>query len=200
MSNTLSKVLIFVAGAAVGSAVTYKIAKDRYEKIMKEDTESLKKEFGIIGNKKEEECVEEVDEEEPEEEYSPTVEDRHAVAEIISTNGYTSYSLTPEEIAKKMEDVEKPYVIPPEEYGELYDYDTIELTYYADGILADDGNEPIDDIEGVVGYEALRSFGQYEDDSVHVRNDVLKADYEILLTIENYSDAVSIGPRGSEVE
>lgn len=194
MSNTLSKVLIFVAGAAVGSVVTWKLVEAKYKKIADEEIASVKEVFGMThAEEKDEEPVEVEEDDIPEEQ---TIEQARV---ILKENGYTNYALTPEEVEQKMKDVERPYVIPPEEYGELYDYDTIELTYYVeDGVLADDGNEPIDNIDEVVGYDSLRKFGEYEDDAVHVRNDVMKVDYEILLSIERYEDVVSVGPRGTE--
>lgn len=193
MNNTLSKVLIFVAGAAVGSVVTWKLVETKYKKLADEEIKSVKEVFGMMHVEETSEATVEVEEEDiPEEQ---TIEQAR---DILRENGYTNYSLTPDEIEQKMKDVEKPYVIPPEEYGELYDYDTIELTYYADGILADDGNEPIDDIDAVVGFDSLSRFGEFEDDSVHVRNDILKVDYEILLSIERYEDVVRVGPRGTE--
>ena len=79
-------------------------------------------------------------------------------------------------------------VIPPDEFGEDDDYDLISITYYADGVLADDGNYPIDDVEDTVGPDALDSFGEWEDDAVYVRNDKRKCYYEILRDVENYSD------------
>lgn len=45
------------------------------------------------------------------------------------------------------------------------------------------------EIQQSIGFESLGHFGEYEDDSVFVRNDRLKTDYEILLDEENYSDS-----------
>ena len=76
----------------------------------------------------------------------------------------------------KQRQKKKPYVIAPEEFGEEYEYDTISLTYYSDRVLTDDDDEIVEDVEDVVGFESLESFGEYEDDSVFVRNDRLKCD------------------------
>ena len=43
----------------------------------------------------------------------------------------------------------------------------------------------------IVGLDSLTHFGEYEDDSVFVRNDVMKCDYEILLDHRNYKDVAS---------
>lgn len=81
----------------------------------------------------------------------------------------------------------KPYVIPPEEYGEIYEYDTRNLTYYDNGVLTDEDDNVIDDVENLIGEDALNHFGDYEEDSVHVRNDRLKVDYEILRDGTNFN-------------
>ena len=49
----------------------------------------------------------------------------------------------------------------------------------------------MDDVEYVVGSDALNSFGEYEGRFVFVRNDRLKCDYEILLEQRKYSDVVN---------
>ena len=83
-----------------------------------------------------------------------------------------------------------PYVIAPEKFMEHDDYDTISLTYYSDNVLADEDNEMIEDVEGVVGEDSLNHFGEYEDedDAVYVRNDARKVDYEILLDQRKFSE------------
>lgn len=46
--NTLVKAVIFVAGAAIGSAVTWKCVKTKYEQIAKDEIDSVKEEYGRI--------------------------------------------------------------------------------------------------------------------------------------------------------
>jgi hypothetical protein len=104
------------------------------------------------------------------------------------------FDFSPEEVKEEPMSVDKPYVIAPEEFGDLDDYETISLTYYADQILADDNDVIVDDIEDVVGFDSLNSFGEYEDDSVFVRNDRLKCDYEILLDQRKYSSVIRRKP------
>lgn len=94
-----------------------------------------------------------------------------------------------EEEVESMDD-DRPYVISPDEFGELDDYDLISLTYYADEVLADDIDEIVEDVDDVVGLDSLTHFGEYEPDSVFVRNDRLKADYEILLDERTYPEAI----------
>ena len=91
----------------------------------------------------------------------------------------------------KEEDKPAPYVISPDEFGGVEEYEKISLSYYADGILADDDDEVMENADEIVGLDSLTHFGEYEDDSVFVRNDVMKCDYEILLDHRNYKDVAS---------
>ena len=54
-------------------------------------------------------------------------------------------------------------------------------------------------MDNVVGLESLAHFGEYEDDSVFVRNDRLKCDYEILLDQRTCSDVIKQRPHQTEV-
>lgn len=161
MNKVLTNLFIFLAGAVVGSGITYYLLnrEDQYEIISGEETDESESD----------------DEDSSNEEYS----------DIIIDNGYATD--TKKEVDDKMEN--RPYVIPPDEF-DMMDYDTSSLTYYADGVLADECNNKIDDIDEIVGLESLEHFGEYEDDSVFVRNDKLKIDYEILLDVRRYEDAL----------
>ena len=99
-----------------------------------------------------------------------------------------------ETISENDYDEPAPYIIPPEEFGENEDYDTISLTLYSDGVLADDADKPITDIDEVIGNESLEHFGEYEDDSIFVRNDKLKCDYEVLIDERKYAQVLDDKP------
>lgn len=191
-------ILLILAGAAVGSAVTWKITKTMYEKNVQEEINEIKEAYV-----KKYEPTTEV---EKTEEVAP-VEDARAKAEAaknkasvseyaakIREHGYTPYANvdneedSPEENEEEeREEMDAPYVISPEEVGES-DYDIVGLTYYADKMLADDNDDLVEDVESLVGFESLNHFGEFEDDSVYVRNDRLKIDYEILLDQRTYAE------------
>ena len=83
-----------------------------------------------------------------------------------------------------------PYVIRPDEF-DTEDYDIITLRYYNDDVvtMANTGRVLTEDeIEECVGLDSLTHFGEYEEDSVFVRNDNLKIDYEILRDEDDYYD------------
>ena len=185
MKSILSSTLIFLGGAVIGSAVTYKVLKTRYEQLMKEEVDSVKEVFARLNgvdeteeSKKYVDCTEE-----------PTEED--VVNEIIASEGYTSNNTEkPQKGGPGPMESDRPYVITPEEFGELEDegYDIVVLNYYTDGVLADDSHFIVEDVDAVVGADFADHFGEYEDDSVHVRNDRLKTDYEILREARAYKD------------
>lgn len=209
MKTTLSNFIIFATGAAIGSVVTWKILKTRYEQIAQEEIDSVKEVF----SKKEDDLkweysgepigkIVSVEKTEDGVKLSATVNkpDLQEYAAKIKEEGYFNYS-NPSEPKKEDETkVEKPYVIPSEEFGEADGYDTISLTYYIDGYLADDDDEIVEDIDDVIGLESLNHFGDYEDDSVFVRNDRLMTDYEILLDQRNYLDIINKSPHLVEEE
>lgn len=80
-------------------------------------------------------------------------------------------------------------VIEPDQFGELDDYETSFLTYYADGKLVfDTEDQPVDDddIPKIIGNEALDRIGEFAPSAVHVRNHNYHKDYEILRVRENW--------------
>ncbi len=88
---------------------------------------------------------------------------------------------------------DNPYVIEPQEFG-MMEYETVSLTLYADGTLVDEDEVPLskEEAEDMVGKDAVSHIGDYEEDAVHIRNDLKETDYEILRdeqTWEAYLDA-----------
>lgn len=188
MNKTIN-FMMFVFGVAVGSVVTWRYVEKKYEQIAQDEIDSVKEVF----SKREMDFTEETEVVDARIK-ADNAKEKPSVVEYaarLREQGYRNYSdigtEDEEEIKKESITVDKPYVIAPEEFGEFDDYEKISLTYYADQILADDNNELVDDVEDVVGFDSLNSFGEYEDDSVFVRNDRLKCDYEILLDQRKYS-------------
>ena len=179
MKNLLSSALIFSTGAAIGSAVTWYLLKTKYERIAQEEIDSVKEVFSkfIVETK-----------EEPEE--SQEQENDISEAEsIIEEQGYTNYS----NIKKEKGDAAKmnrPMVISSDEFDDLVDYEVVCLTYYADGVLADEFDEPIVDVEATVGEESLAHFGDDEDDpdTIYIKDDDEETRYEIVLDARRYAD------------
>lgn len=189
--SKVTGLFIFVLGAAVGSAVTWQYAKNFYEQRAQEEIDSVKETYGkkvapvqVEADTAEKEAATVVD----------GVDDKPDIlhyAEILKNEQYTTdnESTTAEN---------KPYVISPDEFGEFEEYDRISLTYYADQVLADENDDKIKDVDEVIGVESLTHFGEFEDDSVFVRNDRLKCDYEILMDSRTYSEVLKQKPHQKE--
>lgn len=162
----------FTIGVAVGIFGVMKYAEQKYAKIADEEIASVKE---VLGKRQKVETKTDVAKESPKDIYK----------DIISENGYTQYS---ERMDKEVMDKKRPYVIPPEQFGDIEDYEQISLTYYADNVLTDEDDEVIENVDDIIGLESLNHFGEFEDDSVFVRNDERKCDYEILLDQRLYAD------------
>lgn len=190
MNSTLNKVLWFTVGAAVGAAVTYNFFKTKYERIAQEEIDSVKRAFSTP---QQSEPV--ADDTENAGTDEPTVEDMTTYNRIISTQGYSVPDGPVEPIRKEVNGVSEPRVISPADFDTEDDYETISLNYFEDGVLADDMGKVVENIDATVGRNSLTRFGEYEDDSVHVRNDAMRCDFEILRDLRKYSDVYYSGPR-----
>lgn len=206
MNKTIN-FMMFVLGVAVGSVVTWRYVEKKYKQIAQDEIDSVKEVF----SKREAEFTENTEARIK----ADNAKEKPSIIEYaarLHEQGYTSYSdmidkkivekifdFSPEEVKEEPMTVDKPYIIAPEEFGDLDDYETISLTYYADQILADDNDVIVDDVEDVVGFDSLElltlnGFGEYEDDAVFVRNDRLKCDYEILRDQRTYSSVIRRKP------
>ena len=194
MNSKVAFIIGSVVGVGIGAAGTYSYFKDKYEKLAEEDFNSRR----VFDEDKKDEPVEPVVEKTAD---SRTV-DKPSIAEyaaILQKEGYVNYSDMQDKKQKQEIAVDRPYVIQPSDFGEFDDYEKISLTYTADGVLLDDMNEIVDDIEETVGEDSLEHFGEYEDDSVYVRNDAKKCDYEILLDQRNYQEIFETHPHRTEM-
>ena len=208
MNKTVIGIISFAAGAAIGSVATFMSIKNKYEQIAKEEIEEVRE---VYMN-----AIRETEEVDDEHEESATVNEAPKVAElksykdVVKGSGYINYGNITEaeveemvkektkeiveecnDILKKTEDKvnNKPYVIHPDEFGD--EYNVVTLVCYNDKVVTtyDTGEVLTDEeVEKLVGLDSLSHFGEYEEDSVFVRNDSIKVDYEILRDEENYSD------------
>lgn len=178
----------FLVGATVGSVATWLCLKRYYERITQEEINSVKAAFverkpaitNIAKNEKQEENQHKVD-------ISNLKPDLVNYKAKLQEEGYTNYTEHSKKNTEEKRD--EPYVISPDDYGEDDNYTQISLVYYAgDGVLTDDEDEIIEYIRDTVGEDFAEHFGEYEDDSVFIRNDLLKCDYEILRDNRSYAD------------
>lgn len=180
MNNKVIGILAFVAGGATGVLASMQYFKKKYERIAQEEIEAAKEYY--LGKN----VVATETEDKETSEYESTKEDVADCVTMIHELGYMQDECDAPNFGIT--------VIPPEEYGESMDYEQISLNYYSDGILADDDHQIIDNPADYVGEDFASHFGEYEDDSVFVRNERLKCEYEILLNQRNYADVIKQKP------
>ena len=197
-SAKITAIISFVIGASAGAAGSWYFLKSVYEQRLQEETESIRASYRV------QKTEESVHEDEDDGEYEQL--DITQCATIIKNEGYkTDYNaVSKNEIIENVKDDsglttlistnDKPYVISPDEYGEISDYATESLTHYSDGVLTDMHDNIIDDVDEIVGSDYAEHFGEYEDDSVHIRNDAKKCDYEILADERCWSDVLETKP------
>lgn len=193
MNDTLSKVLIFAAGAALGVAASYKYFEKKYKRIADDEIASMSEYY----EKRLAQAEEEIDDYSTEmkaQEYMDRASEKFPeVRELVDKLNELNYTES-----KEVPKVKPPYVISPDEFGEIEEYATETLYYYKDHVLADDQDNIIEDADDVIGVGSLTHFGEYEDDSVFVRNDREETDYEILLDPREYSDVINSCPHQPE--
>jgi len=177
MKNSIAGVIGFVVGCAVGACAARRYFLAELERTLAEETAKIREQRAK--------------------------ERRAKATQTLNTSEKSkkeidNYSeIIDEYYSEMVRSPDRPYVISPDEFGEEYEYETISLTYYADGVLADDNDDVIkdDEIEKTVGRDSLDHFGEYEDDSVFVRNESRKCDFEILLDLRTYAEATKYKPR-----
>ena len=190
----MKNLLFFVAGAAIGSVVTWKLIEKKYKDLADEEIESVKETFK---NRKSRITKDEV-KETVEKVINKWKEPKETVEDIVTSEGYYTEDEeeTEDDESNYTVDVDPgvevivPYVITPEQFGEYDEYGTKTLTYYADNVLTDEIDNPItsDEMITMIGPDALDHFGEYEDDSVYIRDEMNEMDYEILKSEKMFSE------------
>lgn len=98
-----------------------------------------------------------------------------------------------------LEELKEPYMISIDDFDAGYPerYNTESLTYYAvDDILANDEDEIINDVESLIGADALDHFGAEaaemsgDSETMYIRNEKLHCDYEVTRIHQSYHQVV----------
>lgn len=80
------------------------------------------------------------------------------------------------------------YILDETEFGSS-EYEAVSLYFFADNVLADDDFNIINNIENFLGDEAADILLNHKcDDSLFVRDDNLKVDYEVIIDERTYSN------------
>ncbi len=163
MKTILSNVAIFAAGVVAGGFVMWCYIKPKLEEAIEKNMEKPA-------------------------ENEPEVDAEVTTSEQITFDDYTQVlNKTGYNAGMPETDDQKPYVITPEEFGET-ENDEVEFTLFADGILADECGNAIDDedVEAWVGRANLERMGEHEKDVLYIRNNKQGTDYIICKDLSNY--------------
>lgn len=190
-NNKIKNILIFVAGAVIGSVATARLVKEKYERLAEDEiadmrdyyNEKIKKKVSEKSEEKSEEksSTETTDEDDVEKEYNKIVTDYN--------KAFVSSEETKRIVESKecdADDEKSIYIINPQEFGMPDDYETAFLNYYTDGYVTDDFDDVIEDPERLIGKEALGNIGKFTEGLIHVRNESEMTDFEIAKVSHDY--------------
>ncbi len=177
-----------ILGGGTSFLICNTVMRNRYEQQLLEDVESAKVEYRRLVKELREKQEKEIAEAEK------SIKSKANLNKPALDIQRTQYmSIAKEYGAADKKPEIRIEVIAPEDFG-LMDEDgftTEEMMYYADGILVNEDDEVIEDIDSLVGTEFADHFGEYEDDSVYIRNYANKTDFCILKSLKTYKEAIS---------
>ena len=179
--NVLKYLAAFSAGAGVGWFITKKCYDKYFDEVLEdydnliEEIDKLNKDGDATDDKLEEDDIPEkppvkIIVDEPDNVYTD-VEDYH---EILLKQKYN----TAEKKVRKI--VDHPFEIEMGEYGTVYDYNLVQLNYYADEVLTDEYDNVVDDVEEIIG-DVLDTADLIPYSDIYVRNDAKRCDYKIFI-------------------
>lgn len=174
----------------VGGFVGFIIAKKKYEKLITKEVEAVEAYYKKQETEKKPSCKKndsiKSTKSIPTDKSSINLSDMKK--DTIKNYGAYFKDYSGEQVPAKF-DPTKPYVIDVDDYANS-EYDTRSLYLFEDGILTDDDNNVIEDIAGITGYDAVNNLiNNTAIDSVYVRNDRYKVDYEILRENRRFKEA-----------
>lgn len=217
MKNTFKIIASFFVGGVIGGGVSYFLLKKKFDTRIDAEVQSIKDLYSskLEENKeKNDNKSNQIDNFKKEDDKNPEEKKSENKSNSLKSSikkqdkqppvdyaNYYAYSKTSDveskENSKPTQEIVVPekkntkkstrVVISPDEFEDNEDYETIYLTYYADGILADEMDKQVK-VENTIGKEALKHFGEYEDDLLHVRDDKVKVYYEIAKDNRRFSD------------
>lgn len=180
MSNV--NMLYFIGGGMIGAGISYFLAKKHFEKVADAEIEAIR---DLYAEKKND-----AKEQEHEEPKLPVIEkaDVKIVEDIAARQGYRKPygSYFNGETSEKPKAKNRIRLISPDDFGEIEEYAQIIMEYYAkNDILAYASSGPrgdediVNNREEIIGTEALKNFGKYDENFIHVVNEERQTYYEI---------------------
>ena len=186
-------IIAAIGGAIVGAGVAYIFVKKKYNTIIDELSNQVNDFIVPVPEEVTEDNIVVVDSDMDKKIKPPSYDTSYN--NVVEKTGYNDMFKDKEKPAskksggrkKKVADIE---YIDPVTFGDDKDYDTLTFTYYADGVVANEDNEEIADYEiiSLLGENFEDHFGEYEQDSVNVKNNKTKTYYEVLKDDRCYSE------------
>ena len=181
----LRNLFIFIGGVGVGAVSTYLLMKDRCDKLVEEETSSIKKyyedkyatEEKVVDKEEKTETVDTEEKGEPEPDYN----------QIIQKLNYNEFSTKTSENKK----AKRPYIISEEEYIEDDSYVKKIISCFEDDMVCMDNEtkEILDNVARDIGQDSLERLNE-DGNEIYVRNEMLGIDYNIVSEPGSYEDFI----------
>lgn len=172
-----SNILWFIGGAITGSLVAWRLLNNYYKKIADIEIQSVREAFNRERNANKT----------PINEDKPVVEELKEIAHSATNKpDILEYK---ERAHEYTTEPMRPYLISQDDFGNC-DYECISMTLYSDGVLTDDGDYTVDNIEDIVGETNLDALNDRSTDIIWIRNDERRCDYEIAYDTRAYMEVV----------
>lgn len=189
----LRNLFIFIGGVGVGAVSTYLLMKDRCDKLVEEETSSIKKYYeDKYTSNKEEDVKGTVDvSEEGNITFTPIKEEPKESEpdynQIIQKLNYNEFSTKTSENKK----AKRPYIISEEEYIENDSYVKKIISCFEDDMVCmdNDTKEILDNVAKDIGQDSLERLNE-DGNEIYVRNEILGIDYNIVSEPGSYEDFI----------
>lgn len=205
MNTYVKSGIIFIVGAAVGAVSTKLFLDKKYKEAIEEEIELMHVASGETVISERTLTPEEVAKLNIVPENTQSQLDEKLPDDIFEDADdaffdYTQFDCHPDQNPEELElgyhldhmyeyeepiEHEKPYLIPEDEFGDT-DYEQFYYIMYADGVVADDMDKEVRDVDGMFGKENLTHFGDKylyptQTDLIYIRDDKMKWEFEIAL-------------------
>ena len=197
----MKKGFIFLGGLITGAVITYFAMKNKCEEYIQKEIKEVKDELHNRHNDVENEVIDVEETEEVKDTEDDVTEEIKDTEDAENHQEYNDiineYAPSNEVEISEIEREDDPrfaHIVTPEDFGSIEGYDYDSLYWHPNNVVTnntDTESRHPDELYNLVGMswsEIESHFGEYEDDTVFVRNNDLKCDYEILRTIEDFEE------------
>ena len=181
---TVKDILVFALGVGVGIGASYKFINDKltakHEEAIAKEKESIKKTYSEYYGKNESEDKKKTEE-------AKEKKDKKAEDNVVEKYEELAAEYS-EEVASTVTESVKDvvYEITDDEYGEI-GYEELDLFYYRNGVLTDDNDEIMEDVEIATSIGSREILDNRKSDGTYcyIRNDELQIDYCVEMVDED---------------